>query len=188
MIPRKWDTMSLQRYYNHDIMTLLITNILTMKKSESVLKSVKAKIEVKLPKKYEPTEFFKNRDGLYAWNSFKENVLEKAKAATVNSFSLSSFDLTKDAYDKEIEKELPKKHIFTETEVCAVIAGLIEKQSKGEEGTLLNTGYANIFYTKSHVVSVYWRSVFGEWCVGGWRRDGHSWFEGFRVFSPATEA
>lgn len=169
-------------------MTLLITNILTMKKSESVLKSVKAKIEVKLPKKYEPTEFFKNRDGLYVWNSFKDNVLEKAKAATVNSFSLSSFDLTKDAYDKEIEKELPKKHIFTETEVCAVIAGLIEKQSKGEEGTLLNTGYANIFYTKSLVVGVGWDSGYGRWHVFDWDRGDGSWREGFRVFSPATEA
>lgn len=169
-------------------MTLLITNILTMKKSESVLKSVKAKIEVKLPKKYEPTEFFKNRDGLYVWNSFKDNVLEKAKAATVNSFSLSSFDLTKDTYDKEMEKELPKKHIFTETEVCAVIAGLIEKQSKGEEGTLLNNGYANIFYTKSRVVCVGWDSDVGEWGVLGWNRDGPSWREGLRVFSPATGA
>lgn len=159
-----------------------------MKKEESVLKIVKEKIEVKILKKYNPQEFLKTRKGLYVWSSFPSNVSDKAKAITKTTLKISSFDLITRSYDKDIEKELPKKHIFTETDVCAVIAGLIEKQSKGEEGVLLNNGYANIFYTKSHVVLVYWNSGGGEWYVRGWDRGDGSWSGGRRVFSPATEA
>lgn len=159
-----------------------------MKKSELVLKSVKEKITVKVPKNYDPIEFLKTRTGLYAWSGFSEYVLKKAKSATLTSFNVSSFDLITRAYDKEIEKELPKKHVFTETEVCSVIAGLIEKQSKGESGPLLNTGYANIFYTRSRVVGVYWYSGGGGWYVLDWLRVDDSWIAGRRVFSPATEA
>lgn len=156
-------------------------------KKESVVKIVKKKIEVKVPKKYEPKEFFITRTCLYVWSGFSEYILKKAKVITVTSFNISSFDLITCAYDKEIESELPKKHLFTETEVCGVIAGLIEKQSKGESGTLLNNGYGNIFYTKSHVVFVSWDSDDSGWDVYGWLRGGGSWGGGKRVFSSATE-
>lgn len=156
-------------------------------KKESVVKIVKKKIEVKVPKKYEPKEFFITRTCLYVWSGFSEYILKKAKVITVTSFNISSFDLITCAYDKEIESELPKKHLFTETEVCGVIAGLIEKQSKGESGTLLNNGYGNIFYTKSRVVDVGWDSGYGEWYVSDWSRGVDSWLGGRRVFSSATE-
>lgn len=150
-----------------------------------ILKSVKKEIKVVVPAKYNPKEFFKNRDGLYIWSSFSDTVLKKAKSATISLLSISSYDLLKTSYDKDIEAELPKNHIFSETDVCAIIAGLIEKQPNGEEGTLLNTGYANLFYTKSRVVLVYW-SV-GEWDVSVWCRED-DWGSGHRVFSAATES
>ena len=151
-----------------------------------IIKSVDKKIVVKL-KKFDPTEFFKNREGLYVWSSFKDNILDKAKTIEKESeFKISSYDLVKFGNDEEIEKELPEKHLFSETDVCALIASLIEKQPKGEEGTLQNNGYANLFYTSSHVVVVRWSG--GEWSVYDWyRRDGR-WGGGPRVFAPATES
>lgn len=150
-----------------------------------ILKSVKKEIKVVVPAKYNPKEFFKNRDGLYIWSGFSDTVLKKAKSATISPLSISSYDLLKTSYDKDIEAELPKNHIFSETNVCAIIAGLIEKQPKGKEGTLLSNGYANIFYTKSRVVDVRW--LVGKWFVRGWDRE-LAWHSGVRVFSLATES
>lgn len=153
---------------------------------EEVLKSIK-KEAVAIVEKHIPNEFFKNREGLFVWSSFISNVVSKAKETESGAkFNLSSFELTKDATDEEIEKDLPKDHIFSETDVCAIVADLIEKQSKGEEGILLNSGYANLFYTPSHVVHVLWSG--GEWSVDVWFRGASGWFVGFRVFSPATES
>ena len=157
-----------------------------MPKSKSVLKKVEEKKVVKISEKHIPSEFFQNRKGLYIWSSFTNNISDKAEETEAGKeFKISSFELTKDLTDEEIEKELPKEHLFSETDVCAIIAGLIEKQPKGEEGTLLNTGYANLFYTSSRVVCVHCRG--GGWFVFVWERDDDEWLEGGRVFSPATE-
>ncbi len=157
-----------------------------MKKAENVLKSVKKSIAIKNKEEHIPSEFFKDGPGLFIWNSFKENIVRKAKSTKAGAeMNISSFDLKKDSTDEEIEKSLPEKHIFSETEVCAVIAELIENQPKGKKGILQNTGYANLFYTPSRVVLVYWRG--SRWFVGAWNR-GFDWYVGLRVFSPATES
>lgn len=151
-----------------------------------VLKSVKKKIAITLKDAHDPKEFFKDRPGLYVWGSFISNIVDKAKGKKKDTkYAVSSFELTKNANDAEIEENLPKKHLFSETDVCAIVADLIEKQPKGEEGSLLNNGYANLFYTSSRVVNVDWRG--DRWHVGGWGRDDRTWDEGGRVFSPATE-
>lgn len=157
-------------------------------KKETILKSVEKKIKLITSEKHFPKEFFQNRKGLYVWNSFFDNIVKNAKTTEANyDFGyLSSFDFKKYTTDEQTEKALPKKHIFSETEVCAVIANLIEKQPKGEEGVLQNNGYFNLFYTPSHVVGVCWSG--DEWDVGGWSRDFLSWDEGRRIFSPATES
>lgn len=126
-----------------------------MVKNQTILKSVKQRIPIVIAKMHEPKEFFKDRKGLYVWGSFIENILSKAKPTKAKTkFNIASFDLVESASDENIEKSLPKKHLFSETDVCAIIADLIEKQSKGQKGILVNTGYANLFYTKSRVVSV----------------------------------
>lgn len=158
-----------------------------MKKTEIVLKSLKKKIAVVNKEKHVPSEYFKTRKGLFVWSSFKESILDKAKDTKAGAkFSLASFTLSKRANDEEIEKSLPKKHLFKETNVCAIVANLIEKQSKGEEGVLLNNGYANLFYTSFLVVFVRWDG--DEWDVDDWGRGGGAWGGGRRVFAPATDA
>lgn len=156
---------------------------------KNILKSVAKEIVVESKEKFVPIDFFKDREGLYIFSGFENNILNKAIATDAGSeFKIASSDLEENASDEVIEKALPEKHIFSETDVCAIVASLIEKQPKGEEGTLLNNGYANLFYTPSLVVRVGWSSYDGEWVVGGWERGGHVWSAGDRVFSPATEA
>ncbi|MCX6739374.1 MAG: hypothetical protein NT098_05010, partial [Candidatus Parcubacteria bacterium] len=67
-----------------------------------------------------------------------------------------------------------------------IIADIISRQPKGESGTLLNNGYANLFYVQAgasvFVVYVCWSGF--EWCVSAWLLDEDGqWSGGGRVFS-----
>lgn len=151
------------------------------------LKPVEKEIAIKVEAAVDPKEFFQDRKGLWVWGDFTKRIVEKAEPTPSGTeFKLASFQLTKYLSDEEIEAALPKEHIFSETEVSAILASLISKQSKGEEGALLNNGNWNLFYTPAFVVFVYWDSGSSDWSVGSWRRDGRRWYEGHRVFSPAT--
>jgi len=46
-------------------------------------------------------------------------------------------------------------------------------------------GYANLFYTPSCVVGVFWSG--DGWRVYAWERVGYAWYAGSRVFSPAAD-
>lgn len=155
--------------------------------TEKALTVIEPKIVLETEKDFDPKEFFKDRTGLFVSSSFENRILPKADTLLPFKINLASFKLLERAADSQIEEELPKDHLFTETEVCAIIADLIEKQSKGEEGILLNDGSWNLFYTESCVVHVHWRRFHGAWHVGTWDRDGSQWGAGERVFSPATE-
>ncbi len=129
----------------------------------------------------------KTGNGLYVWSSFKDRIISKAETVEAGKeFSITFQDILVRATDEEIEADLSKNHVFSESDVCAVILELISKQSQGSEGKLLNNGYANLFYTPSFVVHVFWSSVGGEWGVSAWPRDDDGWGAGSRVFSPAT--
>lgn len=154
-----------------------------------ILELVETKVTLKITTPVDPQDFFKSGEDLFVSSSFKERILSNAKSVSADSqFFLDSFKLVSNASDKDIETALSEKHIFSESEVCALIADLITKQRKGEEGTLLNTGYANLFYTPSFVVRVFWHSHDSLWSVFTWSRDGYRWNLDFRVFSPATVA
>lgn len=154
---------------------------------KKILEVVSGKIEVKVKKGLDPKKYFKDRDGLFVWSSFTERIVNKAeKTKEAKTFQLDSFKLLKTSTDETIEKELPETHIFSETEVCGIVAALIENQSKGETGALDNTGYSNLFYTPSFVVHVGWDSRGGVWGVRAYGRGG-GWRGGDRVFSPASE-
>lgn len=64
---------------------------------------------------------------------------------------------------------------------------LMEKQGKGEDGVLLNNGYANIFCIKDSAGVL--RTVSVCWSGGGWRvnassvEDPRRWSDGDQVFS-----
>ena len=138
------------------------------------------------PKSINPQEFFQTREGLYVWEDFKDRIVSKAKEVNLKKYKLTSFELKERGNDEEIEAELPQKHLFWESEACSVVADLISKQPKGEEGTLLNNDYANLFYTGSYVVRVYWDSGHREWGVDACDRHDYRWNAGLQVFSPET--
>lgn len=151
-----------------------------------VLKSTEEVIYLKTGSVRQPIEYFKDREGLWVGSQFQAEVSGKAEATLEGAeFKIDSWDLVRYANDETIEGSLHKKHLFSESAVCAIIAELIEKQPKGEEGHLLNNGYANLFYTKSFVVYVGWGRGAGKWIVGAWSRDDDVWDAGGRVFSPA---
>ena len=74
----------------------------------------------------------------------------------------------------------------SETTLSEMFA-LMEKQGKGEDGVLLNNGYANIFYIKDQNAVL--RAVYVYWGGDGWDVLARSvvgpirWLGGYQVFS-----
>ncbi|MDP2704670.1 MAG: hypothetical protein Q8P01_05725 [bacterium] len=149
--------------------------------------------EVQLPARTEPFDpkvFFRTREGLWVWDKFVDRVLsvvnptEAALEAT-----LQSFDLVLPASDKKIRAELPEGHAFDDAGVfSANLAGMIGRQPNGEQGDLLTSGYANIFYVRGLGDEVFAVDVDWDSHVRGWRvvagSLGHfRWGAGRRVFS-----
>lgn len=137
---------------------------------------------------FNPDEFFQTRSGLWVADYFRRLVVAEAKVVPAGeTFKVKPRTLGRGATDAEIEEELGGgSHLFEATPACAVIAGLITAQPAGEDGALLNSGYANLLYLRSCVVIVLRNSDRRQWRVGTWRRDGSWWDAGLQVFSPAT--
>jgi hypothetical protein len=93
--------------------------------------------------------------------------------------------LCKESADAPIIAELggEEKSETTRTEMYS----LMEKQKNGEDGVLLNNGYANIFYIRD--AGGVLRAVDVGWRDGGWRvraypvEDPRRWSDGDQVFS-----
>ena len=133
------------------------------------------------------SEFFCTRPGLWVSNEFRERIVAKTSDAGVVR-KTTCHVLPRDMTDAEVEAELPANHMWSEADVCATIANMISLQLKGENGTLLNDGHANLFYTSSCVVRVDWGADDRRWGVDTWSRDGCRWDAGGQVLSPATDA
>lgn len=132
-----------------------------------------------------PDAFFQTRSGLYVTDDFRSLVVAKAEpTATIPAFK--HVELMRDMNDSEIKEMLGDGHLFTDTEVCALIADLIRKQGGGKKGKLLNNGYANLFYLSSCLVHVSWNAGRREWRVYAWKRDDRRWRRGSQVFSPGN--
>jgi len=145
---------------------------------------------VALTNPHDPDAFYKTRAGLYVYPAFRDRIVPRAKPTqSASTVTLPRFVLKRDAPDKDIEAALgaypglAAHHLFTETEVCWIVAEMIGKQEGGAAGDLDNTGEVNLFYTLSCVVSVDWRAVGRGWGVDAWRRDGCGWSAGRSAFS-----
>lgn len=122
-----------------------------------------------------------------AWlgSNFKEWFLNKIEGPIAES-TLRYAKLLKSSLDTSILEELGEVAEST----LGQIFYLISCQPKGEEGVLLNNGWANIFY----VMDAYGvlRAVRVDWYVGGWRVgaclvDGmYGWYGGCRFFSRSS--
>jgi hypothetical protein len=150
-----------------------------------VLKLVNASVQLDAIASYDPAGF-KTRKGLWVSDDFQSRVGKKAKPVKdLGAMTLTSGDLAKNAYDKEIKADpvMPANHVFeSESEFVAYLDQMIQKQQSGEEGDLLNNGYWNIFYVAGCVVSVDWFSDCREWGVGTWDPGVGGWSAGLRAF------
>lgn len=106
---------------------------------------------------------------------FQERVGVTEFKTSANDLNLVT--LKKNMTDKEIEREVTKGQMATLGDVL----NLLDSDKKA-----YRDGNWNLFYLPACVVSVGWGG--GEWDVHAWDRDGGAWFEGDRVFSPATDS
>lgn len=151
---------------------------------KSVLALVNNCVQFAAVDTHDPQAFYQARAGLWVSDEFRSRILSKAKPVKKLMAAVGkSYDLTQNVYDREITPSLPKDYVFDESEVCARITTMIQKQPNGEEGDLLNNGYANLFYVAGCVVYVYWNADSRKWNVYAWRLDDVCWRADFRVFS-----
>lgn len=99
------------------------------------------------------------------------------------------FDVVEPGNDTEIRSEFPKDHVYGASEFCWRLSKMAGAQPNGASGTLLNNGYANIFYVigkggEVFAVRVYWNSDRRQWDAHCYRLvEGDRWLEGRRAFS-----
>jgi hypothetical protein len=140
-----------------------------------------------LTKPFDPQVFYKNRAGLYVWDSVSWRILSDAQPTEkADAVPLRCYDLKKIALDPHIRSELPSNHVFDFSEFSWILALLIGHQLHGEAGPLLTNGYANIFYLRTgpglFSVSAPW--IDDRWELRGWDLEGSGkWAAGHRVFS-----
>ena len=126
--------------------------------------------------------FFRTREGLWVSEDFRNRVATKAKARNVVP-KTRHVDLARKMTDAQIETMLGEGHLFSEVSLCGLLEKMLSDQSDGKDGQLLNNGFANLFYTASSVVYVYWSAGYRWWYVSTWQRDDREWNASYRVFS-----
>ncbi len=121
----------------------------------------------------------------YILDNFENRVLNKA-GDVIPEFSgiLKSLKLTENMCDSEIMSEIGESNIFSIYEALGIIKVLTERQPKGEDGDILNNGYANIIYVRIDentilATGVRWRSAYRRWFLNAFSFDvGNPWYDG----------
>ena len=143
---------------------------------------------------FESHVYFKTRQGLWVADSFNNRILSKVgQTPHRGNEGVTSSILVRNMSDQEIIDELlggmeeARKHSFTLDQ----IATMLDLQSNGEDGDLLNNGYANIFYILVNEVLyalyVDWKSDNLNWRVSLWHLGENSrWRACGRVFHNTT--
>lgn len=120
----------------------------------------------------------------YLGNRFKEWFLEKIEKPFGGS-TLNYGELSRSSVDGPIIAALGGEEKAETT--LAELFSFMGARKKGESGSLLTSGYANIFYIKD--VNGVLRAVYVLWDGGGWGVDAlpvsdpSAWYGGSQVFS-----
>lgn len=116
--------------------------------------------------------------------NFKRLFFDKVEE-NVGEAHLVAYNLERNSLDAPILAELGDR---AETSLAHMF-NLIKKQSKGQSGVLLTSGYANIFYVcgtddSIWAVRAHWLSGVRYWHVGACSVGSlPEWYSGYRVFS-----
>ncbi len=117
-------------------------------------------VTIVLGEDLDPETFFRTRD-LFVSDEFLNRVVPKARRVPAGTtFTVDIAVIGREAADgvtdQEIKSALPSNYLFDETQLCAVIAGLIAMRSWGEADTWWKNMYSNFLYTDSGVASIMW--------------------------------
>lgn len=143
---------------------------------------------VELTARHDPRQFYQTKAGLYVWSDFVDRIVAVASPSEAGrTFKKAAFwKLTQNATGETLMRARPK-NVWTATDFCAWLSVKLAKQPSGENGELLNTGWANLFLVEgvnrgAFVVDVVWDSGYRGWLVGAWRL-GDGWDSGDRFAS-----
>lgn len=132
--------------------------------------------------------FFTEAKNFFFGSNFKNWILSSiTDSIPVYNGKHQKYTLPKSMNDTEIQNATGNKKPFTIPEFFGLIHSLIVKQLNGEDGELLNNGYANIFHVElsdGTVVAVYvsWDSDDREWGFGASEFDFDRWLGGTCAF------
>lgn len=136
----------------------------------------------------------KEKTGIQMWfgDNFRNwifNPMSDRKVKLSKNIKLDKLCLLVDRHDTEMQNEVGHKP-FKITNFLPMLWSILSKQKNGEEGFLLNNGYANIFHVEledGRVVAVYAR-----WHGDGWNLNAYDldyngrWYADNCLFVPAT--
>ncbi|HEY4476983.1 MAG TPA: hypothetical protein VJB69_03340 [Candidatus Paceibacterota bacterium] len=137
-------------------------------------------ITITLTQKHDPVAFFQDRPGLEIDETMRRTIslADSCEAGTMLDVGIVD---VKGSVNSEFENELLPRHLFTETHVCAVLAEMLVRQSKGEERDLL-TDHSNLFYLPDIGITVVWRV--DKWVILVNSRKRSVFHFNSRVFYP----
>ena len=143
---------------------------------------------VKLTKNHYPREFYQKRTGLVVYSGFDDQIVAVAEPSNAGKkFQKAPYwELKKHATGRMLLQS-HTDDVWSATDFCAWLSIMLAKQSKGQDGSLLNNGKANLFLVKGSdykvfVVHVDWYSDDRKWYVDAWYLDD-VWRAGRRFFS-----
>ncbi len=129
---------------------------------------------VVLKDRHDPSNYYQTREGLYVYPDFRDRIVSAAKLSEAGKKfkKISRFKLAVDATGEQLRAERPNS-VWKASDFCAWLSIKLASQPKGEEGELLNTGWANLFLVEGlngevFVVGVYGDSDYREWYVRTW--------------------
>ncbi|HLD25580.1 MAG TPA: hypothetical protein VJC05_00885 [Candidatus Andersenbacteria bacterium] len=145
------------------------------------------------PGVFNPHKFFVTRDGLYVSGDFRRLILPAAAPTNgTPACEIASYDLVRNANDREIRSELPEVHVFEVSDLLPPLAGMIERQKGGAAGPLLTNRYANLCYVLVNgavfAVIVCWIAIDRRWGVSARPLFDSRGDAGSRAFSRTAAA
>lgn len=140
---------------------------------------------------FNPLDFYNDKnDEIWFLAEFAERILSVAEPfqPTENISSPFGFDIVEPANDSDIRWEFPANHFYSASEFCWQAKRMVQAQSNGASGPLLNNGFASIFYVigkggEVFSVHVHWYAAYRLWNFYCYSLGEIRWCRGHRAFS-----
>lgn len=143
---------------------------------------------IQIPKATFNKDKFFSEKFIWMSDSFQKNILpEIEQEITSANYTLTSLQLTQSLSDFDIRKDLSEDEVVTPHQWAQEMCTLMNQQSRGQEGSLLTNGYANIRYVKLSngtvlAMDVDWDAPACQWRCDTWELDDNVWLAGLRFF------